>query len=214
MSPPGQEPGLDNRPIWICTQQGVIPSAHVSRSGFFFGKMAGTLSPKQQAFVDQYLVDTPRFWSFVDVCADDDCWNWKGAVDGKGYGKFHIGKSRNSSMLSHRIAFGLETGSLPEAVCHTCDNPSCCNPRHLFGGTRADNNLDMTSKRRHWAHVDPSRSTKGEQHGSAKLTEKKIHDIRSRYHAGGSTQQQLAQMFGVCQRTISKIVNRQGWTHV
>jgi hypothetical protein len=103
---------------------------------------------------------------------------------------------------------------LPEAVCHKCDNPSCCNPNHLFGGTRSDNNRDMAEKRRHWAHVDRSRAAKGEGHGSAKLTDSQVEIIRSEYASGMVTQRQLAKKFSVCQRTITKIVNRHGWSHV
>lgn len=166
-------------------------------------------------FVREYLIDAERFWSYVSV--DEDvtaCWNWNGAFDSNGYGRFHIGRSRNSSMLAHRIAFGLQHGVLPEAVCHRCDNPACCNPSHLFGGTLADNNRDMTAKRRHWAHVDASRSAKGERHGHSKLTDRLVSLIREKYAMGGSSQRQLAQEFGVCQRTINKVVRGIGWRHV
>ena len=176
--------------------------------------MAKKLTAKQQAFVSECLVDVSRFWSFVDVGGENDCWNWQGAIDSEGYGRFHVGKSRGASMLAHRVAFGMETGSQPEAVCHACDNPSCCNPRHLFGGTRADNNRDMTAKGRHWLQRNPGKAQRGEAHHQAKLDEDKVVEIRERYAGGGETQRGLAAEFGVSQRTVAKIVNRQGWTHV
>ncbi len=177
--------------------------------------MARKLTDKQQRFVDEYLIDVERFDNYVDSSSGPDaCWVWPKAKDAGGYGRFHIGVSRGSAMLAHRVAFGIATGETPEAVCHRCDNPSCCNPAHLFGGTRDDNNKDMTAKRRHWLHIDPSRATKGSQHGQAKLAESDIELIRSRYKAGGETQRGLAEEFGVCQRTIAKIVNREGWRHV
>ena len=33
-------------------------------------------------------------------------------------------------------------------LCHRCDNPPCCNVRHLFIGTRHDNVQDMILKGR------------------------------------------------------------------
>lgn len=173
------------------------------------------LTNKQQRFVDEYLVDIERFERYIDKSnGPESCWNWMGAKDSNGYGRFHIGLSRNASMLAHRIAYGITMGEKPEAVCHKCDNPSCCNPKHLFGGTREDNNKDMTRKRRHWAHVDRSRALKGESHGGAKLNEQQIHEIRRKYAAGFLTQRAIAKEYGVCQRTINKIVNKTGWSHV
>jgi len=173
------------------------------------------LTPRQQRFVDEYLIDTERFWSYVDrSCHDQACWPWIGCRDEKGYGRFHVGESRNSSKLAHRIAFGIATGEHPEAVCHTCDNPSCCNPAHLFGGTKADNNHDMMKKGRHWLQVAPERAIKGEAHGSAKLTDGIVREIRRVYALGAATQRDLARQHGVSQRSINKVVRHIGWDHV
>lgn len=173
------------------------------------------LTPKQQAFVDEYLIDVARFFSYVDQSAGPGaCWPWTGAKDGSGYGRFHVGLSRNSSKLAHRVAFGLAFGTEPEAVCHRCDNPTCCNPSHLFGGTRAENNADMVTKGRHWLAVNPEAATKGEAHGAARLNDDAVRLIRRLYGSGGVSQRALATFFGVCQRTITKIVRGEGWTHV
>ncbi|QTN04664.1 hypothetical protein GTN27_15695 [Ochrobactrum sp. EEELCW01] len=162
-----------------------------------------TLTPKQERFVAEYLIDADRFWSKVNISHADKCWNWQGAKDSLGYGRFHIGISRNAAMLAHRVAFGIATGDEPEAVCHHCDNPSCCNPSHLFGGTRADNNLDMARKGR-CAEEKPS--LEGENHPQSKLTNADVLEIRRIYADGGITQRQLAAQFGVCQRSINKAV--------
>lgn len=174
-----------------------------------------THTSKQEAFIHRHMINTDRFKKYVDSSAGpDSCWPWQKAKDDRGYGRFHVGKSDNSTMLTHRIALGIETGEEPEAVCHQCDNPCCCNPKHLFPGTRNDNNKDMAAKGRHWAHIDPSRAAKGSRHGQAKLDEEDILFIRGKYSAGGITQRDLAAEFGVSQRTIAKIVNRLGWRHV
>jgi hypothetical protein len=160
------------------------------------------------------MVNVDRFWSYVDRRGANDCWRWMRGKDAQGYGRFHVGRSRSSAMLAHRIAFGLATGESPEAVCHRCDNPRCCNPAHLFAGTRNDNNKDMTAKGRHWSVVCPERSAKGEAHGSAKLIEGDVIAIRGKYAQGSTTQRALAATYRVSQRTIAKVVNGIGWRHV
>jgi hypothetical protein len=42
----------------------------------------------------------------------------------------------------------LEPGRGREDACHSCDNPPCCNPDHLFVGSRLDNIMDAVSKGR------------------------------------------------------------------
>jgi DNA-binding XRE family transcriptional regulator len=55
---------------------------------------------------------------------------------------------------------------------------------------------------------------KGEDHGRAKLTEKKVKEIRQEYDFGEFTQKELAKQFGVSKPTIWAIVNRKIWMHV
>ena len=109
-------------------------------------------------------------------------------------------------MLGHRVAFGLVYGGEPEAVCHHCDNPSCCNPLHLFGGTRADNNRDMVAKGRAAWQLGTQNVSAGPEHWAAKFTDGDVVEIRMEYGLGGVTQDDLAVAWGVCQRTINKIV--------
>ena len=89
-----------------------------------------------------------RFWSHVDRRGPDDCWPWLGAKTKQGYGSFSA-CSRNKR--AHRIAWSLGNGqSIPDSLmaCHTCDNPSCVNPAHLWLGTNADNMADCRDKNR------------------------------------------------------------------
>lgn len=155
-----------------------------------------------KAFATENCVNISRFWSKVEVASPGDCWEWTGALNG-GYGQFHVGLHRDSVMLAHRVAYGLHTGDLPEVVCHQCDNPKCCNPAHLFGGTRADNNRDKSRKGRASA---PRPNHSGERHNQAKLSNAQVSDIRCAYAAGGATQRALARKYGVSQRTINKAV--------
>jgi hypothetical protein len=89
-------------------------------------------------------------------------------------------------------------------VLHRCDNPPCINVAHLWLGTPADNARDRDTKGRGGA-------ARGTAHGQAKLTEDRVRSIRDRYAAGGVTQKELAQEFGVCIANISMIVRRVSW---
>lgn len=92
--------------------------------------------------------DISRFWSKIDVKGANQCWPWKNSLRGSlGYGQFRIG---DSICDAHRVALELKEGPLPKGryVCHSCDSPKCCNPRHLFAGTQKNNMDDMTDKGR------------------------------------------------------------------
>lgn len=142
-----------------------------------------------------------KFWSRVDVCGADDCWEWQGARRRTNYGQMYVGdRMREATHVSILIA----TGDWPEAgkvVCHHCDNPPCVNPNHLFVGTRAENNADKTAKRRCPA---------GEKHWSAKLTESDVREIL----ASPLSQSKAGAKFGVAPITISHIRRGATWAHI
>lgn len=94
-----------------------------------------------------------RFWAKIDASAGEfACWPWTASLDRHGYGQFNVGGRR--IQRAHRVALDL---SLPAGVpadklaCHTCDNPVCCNPRHLYVGTKSTNLLDWYARRRRTA---------------------------------------------------------------
>lgn len=80
-----------------------------------------------------------------------DCWEWPGARNKAGYGVFVTGgRSNQTRYLAHRVSFVIHKGQLPDGmlVCHTCDNPPCCNPDHLFMGDGWANMRDAVAKGR------------------------------------------------------------------
>lgn len=170
------------------------------------------------------------------------CWTWTGSVIGSGYGRC---SSKFGSRYAHRALWILHRGQIPEGlfVCHSCDNPRCVNPSHLFTGTQKDNIADMLSKGRngaktkpekiargnrngsrtkperlrrgsnHHSQLKPECVARGERHGSAKVTEEDVREIRLLY-AGGLSCGQLSKMFGITATPVGKIVNRITWKHV
>jgi hypothetical protein len=145
-----------------------------------------------------------RFWSKATITANPEkCWNWTAYKVKRGYGRIRLG---DKSHLAHRVAYYLTYGEYPEdlLVCHSCDNPACINPNHLFLGTTLDNVTDKMQKGRH----DPSR---GEKNGLAKLTWDKVRMIRSQYATGQFTQKQLAQHYGIGKSVLSRVVRNEMW---
>ena len=88
-----------------------------------------------------------RFWSKVKKGSPNECWEWTAAKNNKGYGKFKFeGKMRKAHRISWQLHYGPVQNELH--VLHTCDNPSCVNPNHLWLGSNSDNHKDMTDKDR------------------------------------------------------------------
>lgn len=141
-----------------------------------------------------------RFWRSVD--RSGDCWLWMKALDRGGYGA--IGADGGRKILkAHRVSWELHRGEIPAGlfVCHTCDNPRCVNPSHLFLGTNADNAADMARK---------GRAPRGSQRRLSKLTEEQVSAIKHSSEKGID----LARRFGVSQTQISVIRNGREWKHV
>lgn len=142
-----------------------------------------------------------RFWSRTAKGEPDACWLFTGSPNDGGY--FQISRSR---MMAHRFSYELHHGPIPDGafVCHSCDNPACVNPAHLFIGTAAENSADMARK---------GRAAKGEQNGSAKLTAEQVREIRAAW-AAGETQTSIAKRYSVRQTMVSQIVLHQAWKHL
>ena len=136
----------------------------------------------------------------------DNCWLTDLPSNGHGYLNITVnGKTK----YAHRIAYELHKGEIPDnmCVCHSCDNPACINPSHLFLGTQRENVADCISKGR-------SNTPKGENHHKAKLTESDVHQIKHLLAEANLTLKQIANTFGVKLETISNIKTGKSWKHI
>ena len=154
----------------------------------------------------------PDFWwradfvqakAQIDKRGPDDCWPWKGHQDPKGYGLIHI---HGHTVKAHRFFYWVKHDQAPDVVLHTCDNPSCVNPRHLRGGTSTDNNRETVWKGRH-------RPRRGNTHHNAKLDGGDVRMIRI-MHKRGHSVKFLAEYNNVSAGTIRDIVAYKRWRHV
>lgn len=140
------------------------------------------------------------FWRRVERSDPDSCWEWTGARMASGYGRVWTGVHAG---FSHRVAYELGIGESPGSlmVCHRCDNPPCCNPDHLFLGTRADNNRDARDK-------NIGRAKFGPDNHRARIPTATVDLIRTRV-AAGERQKDVASSLGLNKSYVSRVVRGQ-----
>lgn len=185
---------------------------------------------------------TQRFWSHVHMPSADECWPWSLSRGNHGYGQVSYQRTMH---LTHRIAYEMTHGPIPDGlwVLHSCDNPPCCNPKHMFLGTHTDNMRDMTAKGRNGVHRHPERYPRGDSHpsrtmperlsrgdnhytrqhpekvmrgelnGRARFTEQNIRDMRQQ-HEQGIAIRELARRYKADRKTIQAIVKHRIWRHI
>jgi hypothetical protein len=137
-----------------------------------------------------------RFWSKVRISSPNACWLWQASAHNSGYGQIRWG---GTIVLAHRLAYELTYSRIPPGmfVCHHCDTKMCCNPHHLYVGTRQDNADDAVAR---------GRIVSGEKHYHASLSDADVAFVRRRYAQGGIKQSDLAAMVGVSVRQIQRIL--------
>lgn len=141
-----------------------------------------------------------RLWAKVDIKGPDDCWIFTGGKNEDGYGNLYL--TQGLYLRVHRVALAIKLGYWPEYALHTCDNPPCCNPKHLFEGNQQVNMLDMSLKGR-----GNSARTKN---GRAKFTEEQIAEIKATKEYIGYVKD-LATKYGVHRHTIQNILAGRSW---
>lgn len=171
--------------------------------------------------------DAERLWS--KVTKGDECWVWTGTTDKDGYGILHMEVDDHVYNKAHRYAYFHATSEHPEQmlVCHTCDNPPCVRPDHLFLGTHLDNVRDMHEKGRantvagtdewkerqaagirekgHWVVQHPEKVKRGDAWKLTRVSDANVAEIRRRWAVKESTQTAMAKEFGITFQYVSEI---------
>jgi DNA-binding XRE family transcriptional regulator len=149
-----------------------------------------------------YMTFLDRFWA--KVVDGGGCWEWAGCRVPDGYG--HI-KSGKTALKAHRLSWELANKKeVPEGlyVCHSCDNPSCVNPAHLWLGSAKDNSRDAMAKGRSVVFQSGTRNP------AAKLTKAAVSEIRA-LRAQGRTGRELAARYGVSKQAIYAVERGENW---
>lgn len=150
-----------------------------------------------------------RFWS--KVTKTRKCWLWTGSRSATfGYGVISI-KMQNGEprpLAAHRVSWALTYGVDPfnSCVLHRCDTPSCVNPKHLFLGTRADNNADRDRKGR-TSHSSHGKGRPGELNGRAKLSARDVIEIRH----SSLLLREIVNKFGISKTQACRVRRGEGW---
>lgn len=138
------------------------------------------------------------FWAKVDQSDTNGCWPWTAGVSSNGRGMVWVdGKMK----LAYRVAFELVNGEIPEGLlaCHSCDNPICVRPSHIFLGTHADNLRDASRKGR---LVGKFHLT-GDAHPGTYISDTLVREARESYAEGRERQYEIADRLGVDKTTVS-----------
>lgn len=143
-----------------------------------------------------------RFWSHVKK--SEGCWIWTAGTNRGGYGKFSV--HHEDGTTAHRFSWELHNGSIPDGlmVLHSCDNPPCVRPDHLFIGTHMDNCEDAVKK---------GRTLSGERNPSAILTVEQVLAIRLE-NPGGKRLEEIGADYGVAISTVYAAKRRLTWKNL
>jgi hypothetical protein len=139
-----------------------------------------------------------KLWSKIDKKGEDECWHYIGALDRDGYGHcVYDGKTYQA----HRAVYEVVKGPIPKGyhVCHSCDNPTCCNPKHLGTDSPKEN---MRQK------IERGRDTK------PNFLPKKRWIIRHLIKHGQIQQRLVGELYGISGTSARKIAQKNQYEYI
>lgn len=159
-----------------------------------------------QTYSDPMHVKNPRIYGMTlqerilaTIKKVGDCWIWQGSISNRGIPRL---KYKSKTTSAHRAAYIAFKGPVPDKllVCHTCDNPLCVNPEHLYSGTALDNVRDRT-ERTGIDHVP-----KGLPHWNAKFSDKQILEVLK----ATGLHRIIAKKYGMSRGYVSQLKSKKG----
>lgn len=145
------------------------------------------------------LAAEERFWVKVDKRKASPCWIWTARRTKDGYGYFWSGdyyphNKQPIFVLAHRWSYEQVHGPIPKGknVCHSCDNPPCVNPSHLFVASQRENVRDCILKGRH-------------RNGRKMLTPNEEKAILKKFRGRYGEVAELAKEFGVSHKVVTRV---------
>ncbi len=177
----------------------------------------------------KYKDPVDRFWKYFHARTEkvDDCLMWRGGTHDDGQ---PVCQWEGRQTRVRRVVYKLSIGELPDDmyVITTCRNVACVRQSHLKKVTTDEQRALMWNSaatgERNSARLYPEKMSRkfcqpeyrlcGESHGAARLTENDVRTIRALHAAGGITQREIAERFGISQTHASQIIRRKNWAHV
>lgn len=160
------------------------------------------MDKRRRRMVTKKMKVENRFWKKVNKTFNpNDCWIWMACTtrNKDGYGDFRV---NGETVRAHRFAYELSNKVILVSpriqVLHTCDNPPCCNPNHLFIGNQLDNMSDKSSKNRQYSKLNVK---------AIRL----IKMLRSKYDYSLC---KLGELFGVSFSLVGMIIRGEIWRQV
>lgn len=195
-----------------CGEKTKIANGNNAKYGWVYGQPFKYVLHHRGKGLDQTPLED-RFWSKVDRSGGPDaCWPYTGGQNDRGYGRFW---RDGEEVSAARMAWEIENGRpfpADHVACHTCDNPPCCNPAHVFAGTHADNARDMVAKGRQSNGASHAKAVlanrpRGDRHHRTRFSDEEVAAMHVLYATREWSQRRIARLFGTSQPAIQAIVS-------
>lgn len=200
---------LAHVPIGMCECGCGLPTGTYPRTNRTQGAIKG--APKR--VIPGHANRTNPFIHILNNISVDGvtgCWHWTGSVFSESQRpRWTLGQREpDKEVLAYRAVYRLMVGDIPEGfyVCHSCDNPSCVSPNHLWLGTARDNSQDASQKGR----LPTGASNRDSQGTNVKLNVEMVRQIRK----SSDSTKALASRFGVSPSTVTLVRQRKTWKDV